>query len=395
MIDCVNMIKRIFCCVVFVCCCVVCFSQSELPINNNTPMNVSHDSISKFKNWFNDLVKGNVDKTHDKKVDLSFVISPSYTDIASVGIGGMATAMFRTDRNDSTMPPSDISACASYSVKNFYSFYLKGTIYFPDKKSSLSCYMDMRNEIMKFWGMNYVMCDSLPSIGYSRRTSIMKLDYFYKLPHHFYIGAGLRFNYTGIYKIDDVDYLAGQQRNNTYIGGGVAVKYDSRDIVTNPHRGMHALIREMYYRNTNGIGERNIFSTVAQFNTYHPLWKNAILATDLFGQFNSNSVNLPLLEQIASDYNHMRGYYIGRYMDNNQICAQVELRQNIHKRLGAVAWVGAGNLFATFNQFKWSHTLPNAGVGLRYEFKHNINLRVDYGFGKAYSCIVFDFGEAF
>lgn len=86
---------------------------------------------SGFKRWWNNLVKGNVDRTHEKKVDISFVLSPSYTDVASVGIGGMCTAMFRTDRSDYTMPPSSISACASISVKKFYSFYLKGTIYFP------------------------------------------------------------------------------------------------------------------------------------------------------------------------------------------------------------------------------------------------------------------------
>ena len=39
--------------------------------------------------------------------------------------------------------------------------------------------------------------------------------------------------------------------------------------------------------------------------------------------------------------------------------------------------------------------LPTYGLGLRFEFKHNVNLRLDYGFGKGTSGIVLAFGEAF
>lgn len=351
---------------------------------------------SGFKRWWNNLVKGNVDRTHEKKVDISFVLSPSYTDVASVGIGGMCTAMFRTDRSDYTMPPSSISACASISVKKFYSFYLKGTIYFPDKRSQLDCYMDLRNEILDFWGFGFDNCRHNPQTKYSRYTSIIKADYFYSLPHNLYIGGSARFNYTDIYKLDNPDfYLSGQTLSNSYAGIGPALKYDSRDSQVTPQRGFHALIRPMYYRNLQGNGSKNVWGTTLQFNSYHRLWKNAVLATDLFAQLYDTDVNLPLMEQIAADYCHMRGYYIGRYADNNQTCVQVELRQNIYKRFGAVAWVGAGNFFRDFNHWQWSHTLPNGGVGLRFEFKPGINLRVDYGIGRGYSCIVFDFGEAF
>lgn len=38
----------------------------------------------------------------------------------------------------------------------------------------------------------------------------------------------------------------------------------------------------------------------------------------------------------------MRGYYAGRYIDNSQIAAQVEIRQHIYGRLGCAVWGGAG-----------------------------------------------------
>lgn len=35
------------------------------------------------------------------------------------------------------------------------------------------------------------------------------------------------------------------------------------------------------------------------------------------------------------------------------------------------------------------------GLGLRFEFKHRMNIRIDYGFGKGTSGLVVQFAEAF
>ena len=78
----------------------------------------------------------------------------------------------------------------------------------------------------------------------------------------------------------------------------------------------------------------------------------------------------------------MRGYYQGRYTDNDMITFQVELRQRIWRRIGCTFWGGAGNVFSDLERFDWSETLPNYGVGLRWELKKRVNVRLDYGFGK-------------
>ena len=78
----------------------------------------------------------------------------------------------------------------------------------------------------------------------------------------------------------------------------------------------------------------------------------------------------------------MRGYYQGRYTDNDMITVQVELRQRIWRRIGCAVWGGAGNVFPSLSRFDWSQTLPNYGAGLRWELKKRVNVRLDYGFGK-------------
>jgi len=91
----------------------------------------------------------------------------------------------------------------------------------------------------------------------------------------------------------------------------------------------------------------------------------------------------------------MRGYYEGRYRDRDLVQAQVELRQKVYRRHGVALWVGAGNFFPKMERFRWSHTLPNGGVGYRWEFKNRINVRLDYGVGKGETGFYFSVNEAF
>ncbi|MCF0197629.1 MAG: hypothetical protein HUK03_10475, partial [Bacteroidaceae bacterium] len=78
----------------------------------------------------------------------------------------------------------------------------------------------------------------------------------------------------------------------------------------------------------------------------------------------------------------------------------LEFRQRIWKRIGATAWMSAGNVFGR-EAFSWGHWLPDFGVGFRWEFKQRVNVRIDCGFGKADSKgnttwnICFNINEAF
>lgn len=104
-------------------------------------------------------------------------------------------------------------------------------------------------------------------------------------------------------------------------------------------------------------------------------------------------------EMVASDGIRMRGYYMGSYIDNSQIASQFELRQNLWKRIGMTAWAGGATVFSSLSDFRNKNIkpewIPNWGLGLRIEFKHNVNARIDFGMGRHTSGFVFAVGEAF
>ncbi|MDE6394263.1 MAG: hypothetical protein K2K77_02875, partial [Duncaniella sp.] len=92
----------------------------------------------------------------------------------------------------------------------------------------------------------------------------------------------------------------------------------------------------------------------------------------------------------------MRGYFEGRYRDKYMVAVQAELRQHVWRRNSLVAWVGAGTVFRRFNDITFSHLLPNWGVGYRWEFKKDVNVRFDVGFGKhGQNEFMFGINEAF
>ncbi|MDE6198984.1 MAG: hypothetical protein K2G06_03990, partial [Muribaculaceae bacterium] len=73
----------------------------------------------------------------------------------------------------------------------------------------------------------------------------------------------------------------------------------------------------------------------------------------------------------------------------------MELRQHIWRRNSVVVWVGAGSVFPRFENLRLQEILPNFGVGYRWEFKKNVNVRLDFGIGKGETGIIFNINEAF
>ncbi|KAA6310067.1 hypothetical protein EZS27_038565, partial [termite gut metagenome] len=247
---------------------------------------------------------------------------------------------------------------------------------------------------LDFGGINFNDCEVNPNIGYQRQTLKVYADYRYELWKYLYIGGTLDFLYTNATKIDDASYLLGQSRTYTATGLGFTVQYDSRDFIPNPKRGIHLLVRQMIYPNNYGNTRRNLLRTTFTADFYQKLWEGSVLAVDMYGQVSSNDLPWPLMEELGGT-NRMRGYYRGRYIDNNIVSGQVELRQHIYKRIGCVAWVGGGTVFPSIQKFDVKNILPNYGLGFRFEVKHNVNIRTDFGFGKETSGFVFGFNEAF
>lgn len=327
-------------------------------------------------------------------MDFSFVAAPSYTREASFGIGGAASGLYRLDRTDSIMQPSDISINGNMSIEGMYVINIRGNNNFKGNKSRLSYQVSFSNQPLYLWGISYDDCVQNPAVKYTRQRVGLDVDYVYKITDDIHIGTSLSVNHSKAHKLENISYLNGQKQSYFFVGTGLSIQYDTRDFILTPTRGIYLMLKEMVYPQVFGNYHKTLLSTIFIADAYQKLWKGAVIAADFYGRINDNSSPWALREELGGSF-RMRGYYSGRYTDNSQVSAQVELRQRLYKRLGCVGWIGAGTVFPSLKKMRMGNVLPNYGLGIRFEFKHNVNVRLDYGFGKDTKGFVLNLAEAF
>lgn len=345
--------------------------------------------------YWQSLINGNVDRTMQKRFDVTFGIAPTYTHEGSFGIGGTMTGLYRMDRKNTSLPPSDIILSASASLRGFYVLEANGTNFFPDERSRLIYNVRLSRKHLDFWGIRFEECAVNPTSRYVRTQVRVEGDYIYKLWNIFSLGAGIRINYALAKDMTSPSYIDGQP-DNCFLSGinGTAI-LDTRDSHTNPSRGVHVVLSGTIWPSLLSDTRTTNYTAGLTASAFIPVWKGGVMAADIYMKLHPEDCPWNLREEICVSPGRMRGYYIGRYIDSCQLTAQIEIRQNIYGRLGAVAWGGAGTLFPALDCFSWKNLLPNYGVGLRFEYKNDINLRADVGFGRNTWGFSFGFSEAF
>src|SRR5205823_4335742 len=93
----------------------------------------------------------------------------------------------------------------------------------------------------------------------------------------------------------------------------------------------------------------------------------------------------------------MRGYYKGRYADNNLLAYQTEWRQHLKGRFGVTGFFAAGQVSPDVADFSFTRFHYAYGGGLRFMLKQKekLNLRIDYGAGKHTNGLYVFIKEAF
>ena len=346
-----------------------------------------------FRRLIRYFEQANEDRTQEKKFDLTWVLGPSYSAVTKVSLGILASGLYRIDRTDTITQPSNVSLYANISTSGYYKVGVTGLNLMDRNRHRIKYDISFASMPIDYWGIGYDMAQAEKSSMVEKRYRI-DAEYQYEMARNFFAGAALDFTHAVAKKVANPEYMLGQRDKYTATGFGLSLQYDSRDFAPNPYRGIYLSLRETYFPAALGTTE-TIWRTTFTGNYYQRLWKGCTLALDAYMEYNSGKeIPWSMVAQLGGGY-RMRGYYLGQYRDNAMIEVQAELRQKIYNRHGIAVWVGAGNVFPNFNSFRWSQTLPNYGIGYRWEFKHRVNVRVDYGRGRHGGSVVFNVNEAF
>lgn len=332
--------------------------------------------------------------TKDKKFDISFIGGPSYSIDTKLGIGVVASGLYRLDSENTTLPPSNVSIYTNLTTSGFFAIGIEGNTIF--KNDDYRLIYDMGFSLMpsKYWGIGYSFGDQKDDFTlYKEHQLFVKADGLKKVAPNLYVGLTVTIQNIVGKDFENQKYIENQDPDNTAIGGGFILTYDSRDFIPNAFEGLYLKVEQNFF--PRHLGSKHNFT---RFNFsaryYQKIWKGGLLAFDFNSTLNSGNVPWSMVALVGGS-NQMRGYFKGQYRDKKLINTQIELRQHLYGRSGAVAWAGAGNAFPDFRSYKWNETLPTFGLGYRWEFKNRINVRLDYGFGKKQGGFYFNINESF
>lgn len=376
---------------ILLCCGIKVVARQVPPTDNSIDTTAPKGLYQRVLHY---LAHTNDERKH-KKVDLSFIGGPVYTPETSAGIAVMLAAQYRTDRSDSLLPVSNVAIFGSVALTGFYGIGLNSTTIFPKDRFRLSLKASFSSRPDKYWGIGYQAgSDKDNYTDYLLLTEKLQADFAINLSNRFYAGVSTHIQNAQAQDIDTARGKPLMQPDNVFgMGIGPFVVYDTRDFIPNPARGLYARVGYRFY--PSFLGNNAVFSKLElQLDWYRRIWQGGILAMDFYAEEHSGDVPWNLLAQ-AGGSNRMRGYYEGRYRDRNYLSGQVEIRQHVYRRSGAVVWVGGGNVFHQFNELAFRQTLISYGIGYRWEFKNRVNIRLDYGRGQDQSGFYFGINEVF
>jgi outer membrane protein assembly factor BamA len=313
------------------------------------------------------------------------------------GVGGVITYY---TKKDPQLNPSNLTLSGFYSTVKTYEINLNSTLFLARNKMASVIKLNFAHTVDKFFGVG----NNTPELG----NETYVIDNYggiadFQIPTSLVLAdrGGIVFEYRQYDLVDKKDnpnlqnpFLPGTE-GGAISGLGFVYVWDTRDNVFFPNSGGINELKAIFY--TKDLGSDYTYSLLlANVRKYWNFGKDKVLAVQAYLESTSGRPPFYKLPALGGSY-VMRGYYLGRYRDNNYLAFQVEYRQYFWWRFGFVAFAGFGDVEDEITRFSLTNLKETYGFGLRFLFneEEKINLRMDIGFGENTNGIYFGMEEAF
>jgi len=222
-----------------------------------------------------------------------------------------------------------------------------------------------------------------------------KLALYHQLKPDVYLGTVVHHqNLSSLNKdIEQQNFSIGEMGYKSS-GAGVALLLDKRNDLLNPSKGYYLETKLSKYFDRSHMTRG--FSSHTLDARYYRTFDRLVLNTNLYTVHNTGIVPFRMMPFLGGP-RFMRGYYAGRFRDNNLTFLQAEVRRKLFWRIGVAAFTGAGQVYNSLNDFNINRFHYNYGAGLRLQLNKNspTNIRFDYGRTRDSHGFYIVFGECF
>lgn len=316
----------------------------------------------------------------------SLIIIPAIVFAQETGLeyGIAGTYNFYLDKNNKSSKTSKLDVIGTLTTKKQKKINLATDLWTKDNEYHIIGELTARDWPFSFYGIGNNTWekdeDKVNQIFYKARLDVEK-----RLTQKIYAGINVAYEH---YKLGDQEQ-GGVLNNPDVIGKnggeflalGVSALFDSRDVTTYSSKGLYA--RAKYSYSPNFFGKDNFVGSQTELDIrgYFPMHeKITVAAQGLYRGTYGKNIPFYVKKNLGGDMS-MRGYYLGRYKDNDYLTAQAEIRYRFHPRFATVGFVGTGTTFSNEHKARF---VPSYGIGGRFFFslEHKASLRLDYAFGE-------------
>ena len=264
--------------------------------------------------------------------------------------------------------------------------------YFFDDSLRLSTALVQGEFNLKYYGSsaNSPLADN--PIDYSLKGTFLKPRLLLRLlDSNFFLGT--QFSVSRIRtKLDEfTEEIPEEDIDDKTYGLGVVGQYDSRDNTFSATQGSYTEVSYDIFDRArhSGFSYKKMESFYNYYSTINPGWVAVIQAQADFSHGDVPFYALP--------YINLRGFPAGRYIAQNALSLQAELRWTFADRWGVLAFIGAGKVADNVRDYDDSETIGSYGMGVRFmaSVEDRINLGIDLASGPDDTAIYFRIGEAF
>jgi len=313
---------------------------------------------------------------------------------------GVSSLLVYSANRDLSNRLSELKAFTFYTLENQYGLWLDHTVYTDENAWFIYGRARYQSFPLYYYGIGRDAPSEVQSVIDGEYILLRERLLRQTWPSLY---VGLELDYQALNRIDYVDAVPGftppavGAQGSRNLGVGLGVLYDNIHNAMNPREGFYS--EWAFLRYGAGGGAFDFTSYITDSRIYRPLRENTVLAAQVYGQFTTGEAPFNMLSLMGGE-SLMRGYYLGRYRDRNLLAAQVEYRIlpfSFSKRIGASAFLAAGQVYGDDHPFSWQQFLPTGGAGLRFLLfpDKDIYTRLDVAYTREGSGVYFFIGEAF
>lgn len=321
-----------------------------------------------------------------------------YSPDTRFGAGGLGMFTFSFKGDTSQLKRSNFQVGAAYTTMRQVLLYTPYQLFLRRRSLILQGELGYYDYVYNFFGVGNAM-DPAYLERYDARYPRVRINALQRLQPGLYLGLNYGFDDFRIVRRDAGGILAADSLTGSRGGRisslGLGFFYDSRDNNSFPTRG--SLVEGELKTDRRWTGSSFAFTRMQlSASRYWPVLRRGVLALNAAVTLTSGE---PPFFQLATlgGTKRLRGYFEGKYRDQQAALVQAEFRTPTWWRLGAVAFGGTGLVWNGQTAVQASHLRWNYGAGLRFALDHvqRINLRIDYGRGYRSNGFYVTIGEAF